>query len=58
MADENKTKTVEAHDPSGPPKNVGSFISPRTKQRVYIFARIGESEKNARTRVRNAHGLT
>lgn len=57
MPDEKDKTSVDAHDPKGPPKNVGSFISPRTKQRVFVFAKIGESEKNARTRVRNSHGL-
>jgi hypothetical protein len=60
MAEEkekDKAKSVNERDTTGPPKNVGSFISPRTKQRIYIFAKIGESEKAARDRVRNSHGL-
>jgi len=52
-----KDADVKGNDPSGPPSNVGSFISQRTKQRIYVFAKKGESSAAALSRVKKHHGM-
>jgi hypothetical protein len=56
-AGNDKSKPIANNDPGGPKLNAGSFISPKTKQRVYVFRKNGESNADAWLRVRNAHGL-
>jgi len=43
---------------AGPPRSVGSFVSPRTKSTIYVFPKRGESPSSAIARVRSHHGLS
>jgi hypothetical protein len=51
------THEVKGTDQNGPPKNIGSFISPQTDKRIYVFAKKGESREGAVKRVKAHHGL-
>jgi hypothetical protein len=41
----------------GPVGSVGSFVSPRTKQVVWVMPKKGESANRANQRVRKNHGV-
>lgn len=54
---DDKTSEVKGSDPSGPHSNVGSFVSRKTKQRIYVFAKKGESAEAAMKRVKSHHDM-
>jgi hypothetical protein len=55
--DDDKSSPKKGNDPGGPKKNVGSFISKKTKQRIFVYAKNGESDSDAWQRVRHQHEL-